>query len=372
MDTEATESSSCSKNCTEDASSLFNCKICWQLAEDPVVTQCGHLFCWFCLCSWLESFSKCKECPVCRAIIEEDKLVPLYGTESERKEAKDLDPNSEKSIPNRPIAPRPQTATLPNNEDYFPEDEDDFSEDDEDLNSTSFIFVKNKSYANTEVYPAISTSCNPPLYYQIRPPRWIETPFLPLGAMVVQDLRKKKGFWDPAMVPEIRILGQRFCEDRQPLKERFQDPKEFDEGSCISFDIENNQAYEVPKEDLAIANTQNKRKNRFRVEDAARLVMLMKDVHRSRIEEAARLFMLMEDAHRSRVEEAARLVMLMKDVQRATLCLHEGMGQLREDMQRLQEDVQRDASRLREDMDRLRENMQRDMGRLRGNVSRGL
>ena len=254
MDTEATESSSCSKNCTEDASSLFNCKICWQLAEDPVVTQCGHLFCWFCLCSWLKSFSKCKECPVCRAIIAEDKLVPLYGTESERKEAKDLAPNSEKSIPNRPIAPRPQTATLPNDEDYFPEDEDDFSEDDEDLNSTSFMsellnslgykiyffiellghiilatlivffiisFVKNMSYANTEVYPAISTSCNPPLYYQIRPPRWIETPFLPLGAMVVQDLRKKKGFWDPAMVPEIRILGQRFCDDRQPLKERY-------------------------------------------------------------------------------------------------------------------------------------------------------
>ena len=107
MDTEATESSSCSKNCTEDASSLFNCKICWQLAEDPVVTQCGHLFCWFCLCSWLKSFSKCKECPVCRAIIEEDNLVPLYGTESERKEAKDLDPNSEKSIPNRPMAQDP-------------------------------------------------------------------------------------------------------------------------------------------------------------------------------------------------------------------------------------------------------------------------
>ena len=64
--------------------------------------------------------------------------------------------------------------------------------------------------------------------------------------------------------------------------------------------------------------------------------------------------MLMEDAHRSRVEEAARLVMLMKDVQRATLCLHEDMGQLREDMQRLREDVER------------------DIGRLRGNVSRGL
>uniref|UniRef100_A0A7N2MYX1 E3 ubiquitin-protein ligase RMA n=1 Tax=Quercus lobata TaxID=97700 RepID=A0A7N2MYX1_QUELO len=166
--------------------------------------ECGHLFCWFCLCSWLKSFSKCKECPVCRAIIEEDKLVPLYGTESEREDAKDLDPNSEKSIPNRPMAPRPQTATLPNNEDYFPEDEDDFSEDEEDLNI---------------VYPAISTSCNPPLYYQIRPPRWIETPFLPLGAMVVQGLRKKKGFWDPAKVPEVRILGQRFCEDRQRIKE---------------------------------------------------------------------------------------------------------------------------------------------------------
>ena len=66
----------------------------------------------------------------------------------------------------------------------------------------------------------------------------------------------------------------------------------------------------MPKEDLAIANTQNKRKNRSRVEDAARLVMLV------------------EDAHRSRIEESARLVMLMEGVQRATLCLHEDVGQL--------------------------------------------
>uniref|UniRef100_A0A7N2R8G2 E3 ubiquitin-protein ligase RMA n=1 Tax=Quercus lobata TaxID=97700 RepID=A0A7N2R8G2_QUELO len=114
MDIES-ESSSCSKNSTERerASNLFNCNICWQLAKDPIVTQCGLLYCWPCLYRWLHFHTKFRGCPVCEAIIEEYKLVPLYGIGSEGKEAKDLDPNSQKSIPKRPAGPRPETATSP-------------------------------------------------------------------------------------------------------------------------------------------------------------------------------------------------------------------------------------------------------------------
>lgn len=94
MDIGSAESCSCSsKDCTEDASSLFYCKICWQLAEEPIVTQCGV---WtplllVLLYSWLRYYSKYRKCPVCRAVIKEHKLVPLYGIESRGKEAKDFD-----------------------------------------------------------------------------------------------------------------------------------------------------------------------------------------------------------------------------------------------------------------------------------------
>ncbi|KAL6553108.1 E3 ubiquitin-protein ligase rma3 [Orobanche gracilis] len=27
----------------------FECNICFELAQDPVITLCGHLYCWPCL-----------------------------------------------------------------------------------------------------------------------------------------------------------------------------------------------------------------------------------------------------------------------------------------------------------------------------------
>ncbi len=96
--------------CAED--SCFDCNICLELASDPVITLCGHLYCWPCLyrcgsptpaptrrggrpwlpgClssqvaglslraetlrprSWLALNADCKTCPVCKAGVEEDK-----------------------------------------------------------------------------------------------------------------------------------------------------------------------------------------------------------------------------------------------------------------------------------------------------------
>ena len=33
----------------EGGESLFDCNICLETAHDPVVTLCGHLYCWPCL-----------------------------------------------------------------------------------------------------------------------------------------------------------------------------------------------------------------------------------------------------------------------------------------------------------------------------------
>ena len=34
---------------TEEESSAFECNICYEIAQSPVVTLCGHLYCWPCL-----------------------------------------------------------------------------------------------------------------------------------------------------------------------------------------------------------------------------------------------------------------------------------------------------------------------------------
>lgn len=65
-----------------DAASVYNCRICFGMAKQPVVTPCGHLFCWPCLCFWLHNLSS--ECPTCRSEILEHKIIPIYGGQSRR------------------------------------------------------------------------------------------------------------------------------------------------------------------------------------------------------------------------------------------------------------------------------------------------
>jgi E3 ubiquitin-protein ligase RNF5 len=93
----------------------FDCNICLELAQDPVVTLCGHLFCWPCLYQWLQMHSICQECPVCKASVEEERVIPLYGR---GKVGCCVDPRTKAvpgvmmmSIPQRPAGQRPETAS---------------------------------------------------------------------------------------------------------------------------------------------------------------------------------------------------------------------------------------------------------------------
>ncbi|CAD2108720.1 hypothetical protein YYG_01415 [Plasmodium vinckei petteri] len=56
--------------------STFECNICFDDVRDPVVTRCGHLFCWFCLSAWIK---KNNDCPVCKAEVTKENVIPLYG-----------------------------------------------------------------------------------------------------------------------------------------------------------------------------------------------------------------------------------------------------------------------------------------------------
>lgn len=106
-----TENFSSSGSVDGDASD-FECNICFDIAQDPIVTLCGHLFCWPCLFRWLRHHSHSHECPVCKALIQEEKLVPLYGRGRTA-----TDPRSKPvpgvEIPDRPAGQRPQTAPPP-------------------------------------------------------------------------------------------------------------------------------------------------------------------------------------------------------------------------------------------------------------------
>lgn len=66
--------------------SLYECNICLDTAKDAVVSMCGHLFCWPCLHQWLLTRPNRKLCPVCKAAVDKDKVIPLYGRNSTRQE----------------------------------------------------------------------------------------------------------------------------------------------------------------------------------------------------------------------------------------------------------------------------------------------
>lgn len=84
----------------------FECNICLDIAKEPVVTSCGHLFCWPCLYQWLHLHSVHKECPVCKGEVVESNVTPIYGRGSSEVSAEGK--NGEASDSGLKIPPRPR------------------------------------------------------------------------------------------------------------------------------------------------------------------------------------------------------------------------------------------------------------------------
>uniref|UniRef100_G3NEZ1 RING-type E3 ubiquitin transferase n=1 Tax=Gasterosteus aculeatus aculeatus TaxID=481459 RepID=G3NEZ1_GASAC len=57
----------------------FECNICLDTARDAVISMCGHLF-------WYETRPSRQQCPVCKAGISREKVIPLYGRGSSSQE----------------------------------------------------------------------------------------------------------------------------------------------------------------------------------------------------------------------------------------------------------------------------------------------
>ena len=63
----------------------LECIICLNPPKLPVATECGHIFCWHCLKSWLDSQSVLV-CPICKNGIEMDRIVKLYTNDEMNKD----------------------------------------------------------------------------------------------------------------------------------------------------------------------------------------------------------------------------------------------------------------------------------------------
>ena len=79
----------------------FECTICLETAKEPVLTKCGHMYCWPCIYNWLDSKGGKAKCPNCKNLITKDDLIPVY-TNDENKD----NTNRFKNIPKRPKAER--------------------------------------------------------------------------------------------------------------------------------------------------------------------------------------------------------------------------------------------------------------------------
>ncbi|CAN8286495.1 unnamed protein product [Cochlearia groenlandica] len=57
----------------------FDCNICLEKAEEPILTCCGHLFCWGCFYQLPLIYLNIKECPVCDGEVTDSEVIPIYG-----------------------------------------------------------------------------------------------------------------------------------------------------------------------------------------------------------------------------------------------------------------------------------------------------
>lgn len=98
---------------SENQNGCFDCNICLDFANDPVVTLCGHLYCWPCIYKWFHVQSaslpsnEYPQCPVCKAEISHTTVIPLYGR---GQSATDFEHESQAASCGMAVPPRPRAC----------------------------------------------------------------------------------------------------------------------------------------------------------------------------------------------------------------------------------------------------------------------
>ena len=92
---------SSNNNSNKNSEKNFECTICLDTAKEPVLTKCGHMFCWPCIYNWLDSKGGKAKCPNCKNLITKNDLIPVYSNDENKDNTKRF-----KDIPKRPKAQR--------------------------------------------------------------------------------------------------------------------------------------------------------------------------------------------------------------------------------------------------------------------------
>ena len=91
------------QNQIHEHDALFICNVCLDPVKDPVVTQCGHLFCWPCLFRWLNTHHR--DCPVCKAGVSRENVIPIF-IEGNKDDPRDKVAGAGGDMPSRPTGIR--------------------------------------------------------------------------------------------------------------------------------------------------------------------------------------------------------------------------------------------------------------------------
>ncbi|KAK4718208.1 hypothetical protein R3W88_016546 [Solanum pinnatisectum] len=67
------------KKVDKNGPSFFDCNICFDIAKEPILTCCGHLYCWSCFYNLPYVDSTTKECPECKGEVTDANITPIYG-----------------------------------------------------------------------------------------------------------------------------------------------------------------------------------------------------------------------------------------------------------------------------------------------------
>ncbi|XP_038690457.1 E3 ubiquitin-protein ligase RMA3-like [Tripterygium wilfordii] len=98
-----------SKEVSGNIGGCFDCNICLETAHNPVITLCGHLYCWPCIYKWLrvqgsspDANHQKQDCPICKSNIALNTLVPLYGRGASPSESETKKPQLDLDVPRPP------------------------------------------------------------------------------------------------------------------------------------------------------------------------------------------------------------------------------------------------------------------------------
>ncbi|KAM7472443.1 hypothetical protein LguiA_010626 [Lonicera macranthoides] len=95
------------KKGSNSGGSFYDCNICLEMPREPVLTCCGHLFCWACFYQLSYIDSRSKECPVCKGEVSDSSIIPIYGNGNDTR-VSELE--SGVKIPPRPRANRVESV----------------------------------------------------------------------------------------------------------------------------------------------------------------------------------------------------------------------------------------------------------------------